>query len=304
LFYTKSEEFTFNRQFIPHPPGYTRRGGGENPQGTALDDVWTDIYSVWIMSFSKEKLSWPTQKPLALLERILKASSKENDVVLDPFCGCGTALVAAHELNRRWIGIDITHLAITVMKKRFRDHFGDIKFETIGEPVDVAGARYLAQQSRYQFQWWALSLVNAKPVGPARKKGADTGIDGVIDFVEARGKAQRIIVQVKSGHVDVSLIRDLKGVLEREQAAMGLFLTLEEPTKPMHNEALEAGFYQWELAGWKENLPKIQILTIEDLLKRTLPKLPRGAGPSFRQASRLSRELAEQPELSYEHHHI
>jgi len=254
--------------------------------GAAVGDTWTDVSP--INSQARERLGYPTQKPLALLERVIQASSNEGDVVLDPFCGCGTAVVAAHKLNRRWIGIDITYLAITVMKERLQDSFPGIQIEVVGEPVDVGGARALADQDRYQFQWWALGLVNAKPVGDDRKRGADRGIDGVIGFVEAGGKAQRIVVQVKSGHVNAAHIRDLKGTMEREKAEMGLFITLEPSTEPMRREAVSAGFYHSEL--WNEDYPRIQICTIEELLAGKQPSLPRWASPGFAQAPKVAKQ--------------
>jgi site-specific DNA-methyltransferase (adenine-specific) len=254
--------------------------------GKSIQDLWDDIPAVHLKP--SERLGYETQKPLALLERIIQASSNEGDVVLDPFCGCGTAVVAAHKLNRHWIGIDITYLAITVMKERLLDSFPGIQIEVVGEPVDVGGARALADQDRYQFQWWALGLVNAKPVGDDRKKGADRGIDGVIGFVETRGKAKRIVVQVKSGHVNAGQIRDLKGTMEREKAEMGLFVTLESSTEPMRREAISAGFYHSEL--WNEDYPRIQICTIEDLLGGKQPSLPRWASPGFAQAPKIAKQ--------------
>lgn len=260
--------------------------------GRPAQSIWTDI----VMSKSgKERLGYETQKPLALLERIVSASSNEGDVVLDPFCGCGTAIVAAHKLNRQWIGIDITYLAITVMKERLQDSFAGIQFDVVGEPVDVAGACALAEQDRYQFQWWALGLVNAKPVGDDRKKGADKGMDGVIGFVETGGKAKRVVVQVKSGHVNAGHIRDLKGTMEREKADLGLFITLEEPTQPMKTEAVSAGFYHSDL--WDEDYPRIQICTIEELLEGKQPKLPRWAGGGFPKAQKIARKEGEQTEM-------
>ena len=162
-----------------------------------------------INSQAQERLGYDTQKPLALLERIINASSNEGDIVLDPFCGCGTAVVAAQKLNRKWIGIDVTHLAINLMRVRLKDSFS-IKAEVIGEPVDLAGAKELASQpDKYQFQWWALGLIGARPAGE-KKKGADKGIDGVISFIDdPTDKPKRAIVQVKSGHVHVKDIREL-----------------------------------------------------------------------------------------------
>jgi len=264
----------------------------DESEGQAIQDWWDDIGV--IAAPAKERLGYPTQKPLALLERIINASSNEGDVVLDPFCGCGTAVVAAHKLNRRWIGIDITYLAITVMRERLQDTFPGIQFEVVGEPVDVAGAQALADQDRYQFQWWALGLVIAKPVGDDRKKGADRGMDGVIGFVDG-GKAKRIVVQVKSGHVSVAHIRDLRGTMEREKADLGLFVTLEEPTQPMKTEAVSAGFYHSDLP--QADYPRVQIITIEELLTGTRPLLPHWASPGFAKAPKIGRKEGGQGEM-------
>jgi hypothetical protein len=237
---------------------------------------------------AKERLGYPTQKPEALLERIIQASSNEGDVILDPFCGCGTALAVAERLHRRWMGIDITHLAITLIKNRLHDTFGpDLsEYVEIGVPKDLAGARALARQDRYQFEWWALGLVEARPA-QEKKKGADTGIDGIINFIdEPSGKVKRIVVQVKSGQATVSQIRDLKGVMEREQAAVAAFLTLREPTPAMVKEAATAGFYEPEhLPGM--SFPRLQIVTIEELLTGKKLEYPRLApNATFKRAPR------------------
>ena len=215
--------------------------------GVPLQDAWSDIPP----ASGSQDLGYPTQKPLALLERILAASSNPGDVVLDPFCGCGTTIAAAQKLGRRWIGIDITHLSIALMKYRLKDMFNLVEkqdYVVKGEPEDLSSARQLAQDGRYQFQWWALSLVKARPIGqasgnrssgpedkgqrPAGKKGADRGIDGVITFIdEAGGKAKRVLVQVKSGHLKAGEVRDLRGTVEREGAALGVLVTLEPPTR-------------------------------------------------------------------------
>ena len=230
--------------------------------GLPLQDVWTDIFP--INSQAKERLGYPTQKPLALLERIIRASSNPGDVVLDAFCGCGTTIDAAQKLGRRWIGIDITHLAIALIKNRLRDRYGpNLEYEVIGEPRDVPSARQLAQQDRYQFQWWALSLVPARPVGD-RKKGADQGIDGVLYFLDDKGQVKKIVIQVKSGKVSVKDIRELAHVVERHKAQIGALLTLEEPTKPMITEALGQGVYH--SPTWKRDYPRLQIRTIAQLL--------------------------------------
>ncbi len=234
--------------------------------GVPLQDLWTDIRP--IASQAKERLGYPTQKPQALLERIIEASSNEGDVVLDPFCGCGTAVAAAENLKRRWIGIDVTHLAVALMKSRLRTAFDlhpGADYEVVGEPTDVGGARALAEQDRYQFQYWAMSLLEAQPREQDRRKGADRGIDGVVHFIDGpRRSTRKAIVQVKSGKVSSPHVRDLKGTVEREKAELGLFITLEEPTRDMRAEAASAGFYHSDI--WQRDYPKMQIRTVAELL--------------------------------------
>ncbi len=196
--------------------------------------LWDDIAE--LNSQAAERLGYPTQKPVALLERVLGASSKEGDVVLDPFCGCGTTIRAAQKLGRRWVGIDVTHLAISLIERRLKDAFPGIVFEVHGTPQDIEGACDLAHRDKYQFQWWAVSLINAQPYG-GKKKGADGGIDGLIYFRSDAKTTERAIVSVKGGGVSVPMVRDLKGVLDREKAPIGVFLTLEPPTRPMEKEA-------------------------------------------------------------------
>jgi site-specific DNA-methyltransferase (adenine-specific) len=255
--------------------------------GKPLDDVW-DIPK--LNNFSKERLGYPTQKPEALLERIIKASSNEGDVVLDPFCGCGTAVAVAERLHRTWIGIDITHLAISLIRHRLSESFTTdlAPYEVIGEPKDLTGARELAAQNRYQFEWWALGLIDARPAQD--KKGADAGIDGYIYFFDDdSGKAKKIIVQVKSGHPTVNHIRDLKGVLQREDAAIGVYITLEEPTRPMRTEAASAGFYEPE--HFNGSYPRVQILTITELLEGKTVHYPRlGPTATFKKAERKEKD--------------
>ena len=267
-------------------------------QSEAVNDIWIDIPPV--NPRAKERLGYPTQKPEALLERIINASSNEGDVVLDPFCGCGTAIAASERLNRRWVGIDITHLAISLIRYRLQDSFGeDLRpYEIVGDPKDRASAESLAQHDRYQFEWWALGLVDARPAQDKRK-GADSGIDGYINFFDDNsGKARRIIVQVKSGRVSAPQIRDLKGVLEREKAELGLFITLEPPTRPMLQEAASAGIYEPEhFPGYQ--FPRLQILTIEELLSGKEAQYPHFAPQAtFRQAPRRRRKEGAQGRLA------
>lgn len=266
--------------------------------GMPMGTIWSDISP--INSMAGERLGYPTQKPLPLLERIINASSNPGDVVLDPFCGCGTAIAAAQKLERRWIGIDVTHLSIALMKYRLEAMFPGIELEVRGEPKDVESARQLAQDDRYQFQWWALSLIRAKPLGAkgggkTGKKGSDKGIDGVINFVDDRGsKPKRILVQVKSGKVKSGDIRDLRGTVEREGAAMGVFITLEPSSRDMRTEAVSAGFYHSQ--GWGTDYPKIQILTIEELLHGKQVQMPPQYG-TFKEAQRVRMQGPEHPRL-------
>jgi site-specific DNA-methyltransferase (adenine-specific) len=244
-------------------------------KGKPVGDIWTDV--PYLSSGDAERLGYPTQKPLALLERILQASSNEGDTVLDPFCGCGTAIVAAQKLNRRWIGIDITHLAIALIKYRLSDMF-DLKegkdYRVVGEPTTVAEARALAQQDRDEFQKWALGLIpRARPYQD--KKGKDTGIDGVLFFKDDLKDPKRALIQVKSGRVSVKDVRDFRGVLEREGATLGLFVTLEPPTRDMVQEAEQAGFYTTPLGNLR--IPRLQIRTVEELLAGTGFAIPSAA---------------------------
>jgi DNA modification methylase len=271
--------------------------------GVPLQTFWDDLDP--IISGSPERLGYPTQKPLTLLERIIGTSSNTGDVVLDPFCGCGTAVHAAQKLGRRWIGIDITHLAISLIEKRLKDAFRYLNhspsddasesiktvpeymraYEVIGTPKDLDGARNLAQRDKYQFQWWACSLVNAQPY-QGKRKGADGGIDGLIFFQDDKGAAKKIVVSVKAGeNVNVAMVRDLAHVVAREKAEMGLFVTLAEPSKPMMTEAVKEGF--WTSSYTNAEFPRIQILTVAGLLDGSeQPRYPDPArgGHTFKKA--------------------
>ena len=263
-------------------------------QGNPVDTIWEDIKP--IQAQAKERLGYPTQKPEALLERIISASSNEGDVVMDPFCGCGTAVAVAERLKRRWIGIDITHLAISLMKSRLRDTFGDeiSPYDVVGVPQDLASAEALAVESehdgRYQFEWWALGLVDARPARD-RRRGADSGVDGYINFFDDNsGKPKRIIAQVKSGNVRRDQIATLKGDMEREGAEIGLFITLKRPTRPMEQEAAVAGFYTPDHFP-EHRFPRVQILTIEELLSGAQSEYPRYAPEAtFKRAPRRRRQ--------------
>lgn len=303
FFYSKSKNYNFNPQYEPYGDwikkdySHTEEDGRRyrwhtvkgNRYKVYLDDEnkGVKIGDVWCMpligSTAKERLGYPTQKPETLLERIILASSNENDIVLDPFCGCGTTVSVAQRLNRRWIGIDITHLAISLIRFRLQEAFGNnLDYDVIGEPVCLEEVQELAKNDRYQFQWWALGLVGARPA--EEKKGSDGGIDGNLYFYDEKStKAKKIIIQVKSGQINSAHIRDLRGVLDREEAQIGVFITLESPTRPMLTEAASAGFYtsNFEWDG-KKIFPKIQILTIEDLLKGKSIEYPKGTNITFK----------------------
>lgn len=279
--------------------------------GVPYQDIWayqpyTDglLYGVpnevdrdvkWLED-EEERLGYPTQKPLGLLARIIESSTKEGDIVLDPFCGCGTAVHAAQRLGRQWIGMDITYLAIGLIRRRMQDAFGGLAIEEDGVPVDFTSAQHLADHDKYQFQWWALDRLGAVPVA-GKKKGADEGIDGVIPILTG-GTAEkptygRVIVSVKGGaKVSVSMLRDLKGTLT-DQDPLGIFLTLAEPTKPMKEFAAQSGFYDSQL--WAKKFPTIQIITVEEMLDGKTPDIPWGKSP-FTQAA-TEKEQAKQGAL-------
>jgi site-specific DNA-methyltransferase (adenine-specific) len=273
----------------------------DEQEGVTVGDIWADISQ--LRASMSERLGYPTQKPEALLGRIITASSNEGDIVLDPFCGCGTAIAVAEKLHRRWIGIDITHLAITLMKHRLEDTFHSelSPYEVIGDPKDLESARALAQESqhdgRYQFEWWALGLVDARPAQD-KKKGADKGVDGFINFFDDNsGKAKTVIVQVKSGGVHASYVQALRGAVEREKAPIGILITLEEPTKPMLQEAAAGGFYEPEHFPGQQ-YPRLQILTIRELLEGKEAQYPHMApSATFKKAQRHRKSADDQQRL-------
>jgi site-specific DNA-methyltransferase (adenine-specific) len=254
--------------------------------GVPLQDNWTDLNPIG--PGAKERLGYPTQKPEALLERIVRASSNEGDLVLDPFCGCGTTVTVAERLHRRWVGMDITHLAITLIKKRLHDTFSPEElapYEVIGEPADAKGAEALAAENRHQFEWWALGLVDAAPAQD-KKKGADKGVDGVLYFQETDdGPYHKVIVQVKSGHVGAKEVRELEGTRQQEKAEVAALLTLKPPTRPM-KEAAPADYYVSALFP-DLRFPRLQILTIAELFAGKQLEYPRWVPPkTFKRAAR------------------
>jgi DNA modification methylase len=268
--------------------------------GKPLTTNWADIPR--ISNTSGERLGYPTQKPEALLERIIKASSNEGDLVLDPFCGCGTTIAVAQRLNRRWIGIDITQAGIVVIKKRLRDAFGDAaQYQVIGEPTSVPDAQALADADPYQFQWWALGLDKRLDARPTEgKKGADKGIDGRAYFHDEGegGKTKQVIFSVKAGDLTVAHVRDLRGVLDREKAQIGVLISMQEPTRPMKAEAAGAGFYD---SPWGTKHPRLQLRTVGGLLAGKGVDMPPSRDlRTFKKAPKPTPEKVETPPLAFE----
>jgi DNA modification methylase len=241
----------------------------EDSKGRAIGDVWEDIPPINMRA--RERLGYPTQKPEQLLDRVIEASSNEGDVILDPFCGCGTTVASAQRLRRRWIGIDITHLAVGLIKHRLVDAHGlpvIRTFQVIGEPTDREGAADLAASDPFQFQAWALGLVGAR-VAHSDRKGADQGIDGRLYFHDegAGGKTKQIVFSVKAGKTGSAHVRDLVGVLNREQAEIGVLISMQKPTQPMRSEAASSGFYRSPAIAI--DCQRVQLLSIEGLLDGT-----------------------------------
>ncbi|MCD6365109.1 MAG: restriction endonuclease [Planctomycetes bacterium] len=304
LRYSKGDRYAFNPKEIMEKRSdeVLRRIATGHPSATRSTGQYRHPSDVWkipaINAMAKERLGYPTQKPEALLERIIKASSNEGDIVLDPFCGCGTAVAVAQKLNRRWMGIDITHLAINLIKVRLRDAFGDgvtQTYSTIGEPTSLPDAETLAAQDPYQLQWWALGLVGARPA--EGKKGPDKGIDGRLYFHDEgpNGKTKQVIFSVKAGKLSVPHVRDLRGVLDREQAAIGVLISMQEPTKPMKTEAAGAGFYD---SPWSTRHPRMQLLTIGELLAGKGVDMPLTRDlRTFKKAPKAKRKTTKEEKL-------
>lgn len=276
------ELYDAGRIYVPKGGGWPRLIRYEDEsKGRVVGDVWEDIPPINMRA--RERLGYPTQKPVALLERIISASSNEGDLVLDPFCGCGTTVHAAEKLKRRWIGIDVTHLAIGLIRRRLREAFPQAKFEIVGVPRDLDGARALAAQDKYEFQKWALSMIDAQPFKGGKKSG-DGGVDGVLYFKPDGKKTEKAIVSVKGGaQLNPAMVKDLVVTVDQQGAKMGVFLTLEPPTKGMVTQAAAAGRYKTEFGDY----PKIQIITVEQLFQPANPlKMPWQDTSVFKKAKR------------------
>jgi site-specific DNA-methyltransferase (adenine-specific) len=300
--------------FIVHPVGKssampTYRQYLDKSPGMSIQDIWVyqphtsgvlhgsdkciDEDVRWLVrQGDRERLGYPTQKPEGLLERIIESSCPEGGHVLDPFCGCGTAVAVAERLDRHWTGIDITILATNLIKSRLVAAFGEeVEFSVIGEPTTLEDAEQLAREDKHQFEAWALGLVGART--ETKKKGADGGVDGRLFFQEKLGgKVRQVMISVKGGAIHPSDIRELRGVIEREDAEMGLLISLREPTPAMRSEAATAGVYRsgGEGVGTWGKHPRIQLRTVEELLNGKRIDMPPLTGSlSLPQAPRVER---------------
>jgi site-specific DNA-methyltransferase (adenine-specific) len=282
------------RIYLPDDGSWPRliRYEDEGAGGRAIGDVWTDIPPLNMMA--KERLGYPTQKPRALLERIIAASSNPGDVVLDPFCGCGTAVDAAQKLGRQWIGIDVTHIAIGMIEDRMRSGYPGIEFETHGVPKDLDSAIRLANDDKHQFQQWACWQVGGYP---REKKGGDKGVDGWFNYLAEGGKIETGVISVKGGeNLNPGMVRDLGRVMERDRHRFGLFITAAMPTKGVRDEIASHPLIETEFGRF----PAMQVVTIAELIHGPKPKLPPLISPvkkALRVETRASHQKGAQGEL-------
>lgn len=254
-------------------------------EGTVVGNVWTDIPP--INSQAAERLGYPTQKPLALLERIVAASSNPGDVVLDPFCGCGTAVDAAQSLGRQWAGIDITFIAVDLIEKRLQDRYPGIRgtYETFGIPRDMGAAQALFDRSPFDFERWAVSRINAQP---NERQVGDKGVDGVARFYLDKKTTGRVLVSVKGGaNIGPQFVRDLIGTVQTQQAQLGVLITMATPTRGVLDAVDHGGTYTWPVNG--QTFPRVQVITVADLLAGKRPRVPQLMLP-YIQASRAVRQ--------------
>lgn len=283
----KMEEFDRQGRLVYSKTGMPqyKRYLDEMP-GTALQDIWTDIRPI---GSSTEALGYPTQKPVSLLERIIRSSSNEGDIVLDPFCGCGTTISAAEKLNRSWIGIDITYLAIALIEQRLHDAHPGVVYEVQGVPKDLSGADNLFQKSHKNFEMWAVRQIGGRP-NP--KGGGDEGADGIIRFFIDGKRFGTVVVSVKGGtSVNPAMVRELLGTVNKEAADIGILITRAKPTEGMQSTAAKAGFYTWPINF--EKFQRIQIISVEEILAGSKPHLPPLHGSTFAQAPRAVRDSGQ-----------
>lgn len=237
--------------------------------GVPVQDVWTDID---LPSSSRERLGYPTQKPVALLERIVRASSNDGDLVLDPFCGCGTTIEAAETLRRRWLGIDVAIRAIEVIKDRLDVQFPTRVWTEHGEPSGVEEAAHLAATNPYDFQWWVVRQLGGKPPGGVKKKGADGGVDGELELADfVSGTRRRALISVKGGEtLTPDFVKALRTTVDLSKADYGILVTMRAPTEGMRRVARECGLVPWSGAeGQGKMLRRIVLLTVPEILAGT-----------------------------------
>jgi len=265
-----------------------------NTRGTLYNSDEHIDQDVKYLEGEDEKLKYDTQKPVGLLERILVTSSDPGDTVLDPFCGCGTAVDAAQKLGRRWIGIDVTHIAIGMIEDRMRSGYPGIEFETIGVPRDLASAERLAAEDKHQFQQWACWHVGGYP---RDKKGGDKGVDGWFNYLTDDGKIAQGVISVKGGeHLNPGMVRDLGRVMERDHHKFGLFITAAMPTKGVRDEIESHPLIETQWGRF----PAMQVVTIAQFFHGPKPQLPPLISPTKKAArveTRVSHQKGSQGEL-------
>ncbi|MFD8529433.1 DNA methyltransferase [Streptosporangium canum] len=263
-------------------------------KGVPIQSLWTDVISINPMA--AERLGYPTQKPLPLLERIISASSNPGDLILDPFCGCGTTVDAAQKLGRRWMGIDVTTLAIDLIDARLRHTYGEAiqdTYEILGIPRDLEGARALFKRSAFEFERWCVMTLDGQP---NEKQVGDKGVDGVIRFpIDAKGNSAKILVSVKGGATNPGHVRDLVGTIQSQRAAMGVFVSMQKPTKAMIEAANHSGVYTYPVNGQK--YPVVQIITVEELIAGKRPSMPATLLPYFQAKRRYDDKPGDQSSL-------
>lgn len=244
----------------------------DEQRGLPLSDVWSEIAP--LNSQAAERLGYPTQKPVALLERLINLTTDQGAVVLDPFCGCGTTIDAAIKLKRRWIGIDVTYIAVDLIEKRLIHTYGDDitgTYDVNGIPRDTRSAQALFEQSAFDFERWAVSLAHGQP---NERQVGDKGIDGVVRFnTDNRDGIGRVLVSVKGGkQIGPQFVRDLLGTVETQKAEMGLLILMSSPTHGMNDAADHGGTYRWPVN--QLTFPRVQIITVEQLLAGQRPVMP------------------------------
>lgn len=275
----------------------------DETQGKPLGSNWADIGRIG--NTSGERLGYPTQKPEALLERIIRASSNEGDMVLDAYCGCGTTVAVAQRLNRQWIGIDITYQSIALILKRLEDQYPEqwagIEAGILldGVPRDKASAVALANRkddkTRKEFEKWAVLTFSKNQARINEKKGADAGIDGIAYFLIDKDTNGKAIFQVKSGGANRATVATLNSDRQREKAEFGFLLTMDTPSKAMRDEIAAAGKYQHPMLNREDD--RIQIVTVDEILEGKRLNLPMARPDAVRSAKAVVDKDRQKPML-------